>query len=354
MIRTKSKTYFKHLAAILLGALLVAPQLASAALSISQVPLFITIALPPNITVLLDDSGSMTWGHVPDDLGYNLPAAVNVVTTTTSSATVIVTAGSTTTASVVIGGSSRHWTFSCPTGYTESSPWTGTSSSSSTPSVPSGDTCTQTTYTYSCPTGYTLSGPTSGTSSSGSGTTCGKTTTTSTYKAFSSVYTPDTWHYKSAAYDPLSYNPSLSYSAGYSDTGTQLSTSFTAAYVNPYVTSASTVNLSTSYMATIDYDPSTIAYDPSNSANGGTSLMGQSASAPNTFQCKSSGLCTQDEVNACLNFSSSGVCNTGANFTPAPAFYYSYTPTSTSAVANNCGYHLHQRRQYCDCTRAAG
>ena len=321
MISIKPKTFFKHLAPLLLGGLLVAPQLVSAAaLSISQVPLFITIALPPNITVLLDDSGSMTWGHVPDSLGDNGISAVNVVTTSTSSASVVVGSG-TVTSTLTPSSNCNHtshgvctqYTYSCSTGYTLSGASTGTTST-----APGGDVCQQFTYPYSCPTGYTLSGPTSGTSSSGSGTTCSKTTTTSTYSGFSSVFTPDTWHYKSSTFNPLAYNPAITYSAGYSDTGTQLSTSFTAAYVNPYNTSAGTVNLSTSYQPTVTYDPSTSASTLMNSTNSATES-------------------TTDEVDSCNNFDTSGNCNN--QFNPQAAFYYTYTPTSTSAVANGCGTH---------------
>ena len=36
--------------------------------SISQIPLFVIGGVSPNLTFVLDDSGSMTWGFMPDEL----------------------------------------------------------------------------------------------------------------------------------------------------------------------------------------------------------------------------------------------------------------------------------------------
>ncbi len=66
---------FWSLASALLGVFLVT-QATAAVLSISQTPLFITISMPSNITVLLDDSGSMEWAHAPDWLGDSGTATV--------------------------------------------------------------------------------------------------------------------------------------------------------------------------------------------------------------------------------------------------------------------------------------
>lgn len=286
----------RRLAFMLLGTLLVAPLLANATgLSISQVPLFITIAMPPNVTVLLDDSGSMEWGHVPDDLGGFGAAEIYQVPSTSVTAT-------------------------C----------TGT--------VSRRGVCSTGNFNYSCSTsGYTLTGPTSGASSNPSTTGCVKP---GTYKYITSAYIPDTFQYKSAAFNPLAYDPTISYTPGYSDTGTQLSTSFTKAYVNGYNTTLGFVDLSQSYMATIDYDPSTDV----NAELGTTSSTTGITSSPNTFQCRNNFLCVRDEVNDCQSFNtntSNSGCNSFANFSPTAAFYYKYTPTGATNVANGCGTHTY-------------
>jgi type IV pilus assembly protein PilY1 len=59
--------FFTRLAALAYGALLVgvsAP--AGAAISLSNSPLFLTVTMPPNITLTLDDSGSMSRAWVPE------------------------------------------------------------------------------------------------------------------------------------------------------------------------------------------------------------------------------------------------------------------------------------------------
>ncbi|HEY4127443.1 MAG TPA: PilC/PilY family type IV pilus protein [Gammaproteobacteria bacterium] len=357
------------LAAALLGAFL-ASQATAAVLSISQTPLFITISMPANITVLLDDSGSMEWAHVPDSLGSSALAAVNTVYTgtITTSATLIISSGTPrtesvtstvatyTTTSVHVGTKSGgKYPYSCTTsGYSlfPSSPTSGSSSTASgytcrkpstydyscsgtgyvldpstptsgTSSTASGYTCSETIYNYSCPSGFTLSGSSSGTDSTGNGDTCTKTTTgpISTYAGFSSVYTPDTWHYKSAAFNPLAYDPTQTYSPGYDDVGNQLpNEAFSGAHCNPYYTTAGTVNLSTSYQATVDFNPSTTSCN--------TFMITQNTGSASNVS---------NEVNSCDNFDSSGSCND--RFNAQAAFYYTYTPTSTSAVANNCGNH---------------
>lgn len=44
------------------------PVPATAALSLSDTPLFLSVSVPPNIVMTLDDSGSMAWGYVPDNI----------------------------------------------------------------------------------------------------------------------------------------------------------------------------------------------------------------------------------------------------------------------------------------------
>ena len=397
---------------------MVAPT-ASAAVSVSEAPLFLTISLPPNIVVLLDDSGSMAWGYAPDSMGGSAPARVDIHATSMSAvpinptATVISTAGtlfatvsasgSTSTATVIVTGAQRSigvvatctgrvrsngscststYNYSCPSGYTQSTPWTSSGSSSTsfgsdtctqqiynyscptgytligttpgtTSTPPSGTKCQQTVYTYSCPSGYTLNGPTTGSSSSPTSTTCQKpgytyscpsgytlsgsssgTTATppsgdsctapatyvcptgmtssgsgssmtcsgSGYLGFRSVSTPDTYQYKSSNFNPLYYNPNIIYAAPYKADGTQYSTSFTTAYYDGFDSANGSVNLSTSYKATETYVPGSTTGDSAN--------------------------------NGCNYFDSSGSCSSD---TAQAAFYYTYTPTSATAISFGCG-----------------
>ncbi|HSN18544.1 MAG TPA: PilC/PilY family type IV pilus protein [Gammaproteobacteria bacterium] len=201
---------------------------ASAAVSISQSPLFLTISMPPNIAVLLDDSGSMAWAYAPDSMGGNASARVYV--------------------SVVVSSSSCTGSYS---GLTHSK--------------------------------------------------VGNTNYCNGYKSFSSVSTPDTFHYKSSSFNPLYYNPSVVYTAPYQANGTQYTTSFTAAYYDGFDTANGTVDLSASYRATETYTPGSTTGDSAN--------------------------------NGCNYFNISGSCS---NDTAQAAFYYTYTPTASSATANGC------------------
>ena len=303
MTSTKSPSLFRHLALMALGALLLAPQLAAAALAISQTPLFITISMPPNIAVLLDDSGSMAWGHVPDALGefgngtvYVPNQAATQTPTVTGHMTVISTCTRTS------HGVCTRYSYSCPSGSVLNGPNTGTVS------PPTGTTCDIQTITYSCPTGDTSSG-------SGSSMTCNG------YLTFSSneLYVPDTLHYKSSAFNPLYYDPTISYLPGYSTSGTLLSTSFTAAYCNPYNTSAGTVDLSSNYQATVDFDPST------SSCNSFMSATDSEDSDP-----------SQNEVDSCDYFNSDGSCHSPYG-NATGAYYYTYNAglTGCSAVTTD-------------------
>ncbi|TCS72714.1 type IV pilus assembly protein PilY1 [Sulfuritortus calidifontis] len=69
----------------------------------------------------------------------------------------------------------------------------------------------------------------------------------------------DTRRFKSATFNPMYYNPQVSYDPGVNADGTTRSTSFTAAKRNGFYDYATnnTVNLSTSYRPVYDYDPST-------------------------------------------------------------------------------------------------
>ena len=240
---------------------------ASAALSIASSPLFLTISLPPNLVVLLDDSGSLQWAHAPDSDGTTGNAVVPV-----GNAPATATTTKTCTAYY---GSGKCKTYSYVT-------------------------------TYACPTGTVSAG-------SGSSMTCSGYT-------YTSVYIPDTNHYKSSAFNPLAYNPLITYTAPYTASGTQLTTSFTAAYVNGFDTALGTIDLATNYEATVDYNPSTSATTLSTSTS--HNALGS----------------VTDEDNSCNgSFNSNNTCASVHN--PGAAFYYTFTPTSSTAVSNLCGGH---------------
>jgi len=75
---------------------------------------------------------------------------------------------------------------------------------------------------------------------------------------------------KSATFNSLYYNPTITYPApytvSYSSTGgltrTRLSTSFTSAYVNGYRSSLGSVNLATDYRVSWSYNPNLVTTDP--------------------------------------------------------------------------------------------
>ncbi len=69
---------------LLLSALLGAST-AEAAIDISTAPLETGTAVPPNILFLIDDSGSMRWGFMPDDLSTSFSLSSNCTTSSTSS-----------------------------------------------------------------------------------------------------------------------------------------------------------------------------------------------------------------------------------------------------------------------------
>lgn len=238
---------------------------ASAALSIASSPLFLTISLPPNLVVLLDDSGSLEWAHAPD------------------------ADGTTGTATIFVANLPATATQTCSTGFHKNGSCSGTI-----------------TTTYSCPSGETLSG-------SGSSSVCGG-------YASETVYIPDTNQYKSSTFNPLAYNPSVTYTAPYTATGTQYTTSFTAAYVNGFDTSNGYINLSTGYEATVTYDPTT----------SNTSLTTSTTHDALHFYNYND----PDEVNSCAgSFTvSSGKATCTSVHNPGAAFYYTYNASNTGCT----------------------
>lgn len=58
--------FFQRTAALALSSLLIATPTAQAAVSLAQSPLIIQKPIPPNLVLMLDDSGSMAWDFMPD------------------------------------------------------------------------------------------------------------------------------------------------------------------------------------------------------------------------------------------------------------------------------------------------
>ena len=57
---------------------------AEAAIDISQSPLETGTVVPSNIMFILDDSGSMRWGFMPDELDSNFNLTTNCITSSTT------------------------------------------------------------------------------------------------------------------------------------------------------------------------------------------------------------------------------------------------------------------------------
>ncbi|HEX2667590.1 MAG TPA: PilC/PilY family type IV pilus protein [Gammaproteobacteria bacterium] len=290
------------------AALLTSGAALAGGLSISTQPLFVTTAVPPNIVVVLDDSGSMASAFVPDNLDDSTKLTVQVTgpipyVTTTTSATVNVSAPVVTSGTVTSTCRVSHHTctgtydYSCSSGFTLNGSSTGTTS---TP--PSGTTCTKTTYTYSCPSGYTLNGSSTGTTSTPpSGTTCTQTTSaytcpsgwttngsgsSATCTSYQAVYVQgeNSVMFKSAAYNPLAYDPTVTYDTPFKADGTLYSTSFTTAYINGFDTGRGSVNLSTSYKATVSYNPSSTS-QTTNDCNGTFTVSSTNITSSTTGTC---------------------------------------------------------------------
>jgi type IV pilus assembly protein PilY1 len=166
---TSRHPLFSLLSPLLLLTALHTSTAAATALNLSQVPLFLTEGVAPNIMVTIDNSGSMKWAFAPDTMN-----------------------------------------------------------------------------------------PTTG----------------ATYNGYTADQVRTSRRAKSAAFNPLYYNPAVSYTAPYSvtysngtTTTTPLTTSFTAAYVNGFKSARGSLNLSSGYMVSWDYDTSrgTTAVSSSNS-----------------------------------------------------------------------------------------
>jgi type IV pilus assembly protein PilY1 len=110
---------------------------------------------------------------------------------------------------------------------------------------------------------------------------------------------------KSADFNSLYYDPKVRYDPAVNATGTALTTSFTAAYINGLYQSHGTIDLSTNYRATW-------AYDPSTNGSGAVSIACGNITPGNMLARNNSADYPSKET--------SGV----------PAYYYVYDPTSTA------------------------
>lgn len=158
--------------AALLGSIVGVGQAAHAALSISDVPLFLRAGVSPNVVMTLDDSGSMARGYVPDDVGdssakrnsprftspsynalyynpavtYAIPVRTDGVTYSTSFTAAYVNGFDATRGSTNLSLNGYRPIYSCEPGQTQA---TCTGSNNSTSGVGSGTT-TATNYSYTC------------------------------------------------------------------------------------------------------------------------------------------------------------------------------------------------------------
>jgi type IV pilus assembly protein PilY1 len=328
-IKTLTRAAALWLAPLALGLGIAAPA-AAAALSISGTPLFITISMPANIMLTLDNSGSMASAFVPDTLDDSTSLTVQSTIPSTLGGTAgVIVSGPTVsnptpipTCTKVKFGVCKSYDYSCPlTTDIESSGWTPSGTSST---VPSGDKCTRNSYDYKCPTGYSLSpsSPTSGPSSTASGYTCNQTvptyscpagwtqngtgsTSTCTGYVTKSIQGEQSPMFASAAYNPLAYDPTINYALPYDANGNNLSTSFTTAYLNGYATGNGNINLSNGYKVVVSYDPS--------------STFQTTTSCDGTFTGTST--------------TSSITCNSVGSGTAA--YYYKYLPTNSGCPTTN-------------------
>lgn len=126
---------------------------------------------------------------------------------------------------------------------------------------------------------------------------------------------------KSGDYNPLYYNPNLTYdppviyNAG-TGTYTSLTTSFTAAYVNGFYTAHGTVNLSTSFRPTWSKDPSS---STQSETAGAPSCSNTTETLKNNFAPNPSQEYQSDKP------------PTDKRYTGVPAYYYVYDPTQCSS-----------------------
>jgi type IV pilus assembly protein PilY1 len=159
-------------------------------------------------------------------------------------------------------------------------------------------------------------------------------TTGATYGGYTADQVRTSRRAKSASFNPLYYNPAVTYTAPYSVTysngttsTTPLTTSFTAAYVNGFKTARGNLNLGTGYMVSWDYDTSrgTTAVSSSNSTYWSYSNYATYASPDKVYYLA---------ANPSADFGSSTTTSTSTSTTPTS---YSTATTSTSKQTISSG-----------------
>ena len=146
------------------------------------------------------------------------------------------------------------------------------------------------------------------------------------------AHTPDspnggtgTRRYKSAYFNPMYYNPTVKYTAPTKFDGTAASTSFAAAYINGFATTlGSTVNLSTNYRPTSNYNPDVTTQTFANHYS--------STVAATDFRCTSN-ICQYKNNATWSNFPSSASCSGTSTVNCADdnmaAYYYVFNAANT-------------------------
>lgn len=129
--------------------------------------------------------------------------------------------------------------------------------------------------------------------------------------SMASAYAPDsmssttsTRRFRSAYFNPLAYNPEINYLPPVNESNIQYSTSFTRAWINGFDPSRGSVNLSTSYRVSTNYNPSattqTLANNPTvATGSAAQSFANTSASYPATYFVRDNSLsnCTASNIN---------------------------------------------------------
>lgn len=125
------------------------------------------------------------------------------------------------------------------------------------------------------------------------------------------AYAPDslssatsTRRFRSAYFNPLAYNPEITYLPPVNEFNIQYSTSFTRAWINGFDPSRGSVNLSTTYRVSTNYNPASTTQTLANNPTVATgpaaqSFANTSASYPATYFVRDNSLpnCTESNIN---------------------------------------------------------
>ncbi|MGY4531042.1 type IV pilus assembly protein PilY1 [Pseudomonas sp. TE3786] len=173
-------------------------------------------------------------------------------------------------------------------------------------------------------------------------------TTGSTYYGYTAEQVRTSRRAKSAAFNPLYYNPAVTYTAPYSvtyssgtTTTTPLTTSFSAAYVNGFKTARGSLNLSSGYMVSWDYDTSrgTTAASSSNSTYWSYSNYASYSSPDKVFYLA---------ANPSSDFGSTTTTTTStASSSAATSYSTSTTSTSSQSISSGGSYKVTKSGSTC-------